>query len=254
MEAGATAYLGGMQPPGSLVDRYKPQSLDDMILSPKHNLALSFQFHRSPYPEAFLAHGRPGLGKTTLANILAKRASHPLCISRFCGPDLNSDTIRQIGARFGTPPLYGGLYSIIVNEADKIPQLAQIRLLDLLDRLKELSLVMFFTSNEELSDFESRFLSRVKSQPFTSQGLAPRAVDWLVKIAAVENIPLSRREAARVVKNSHNNLRACLQELELRGAEHMVMAPTSLPDAPAPKDTVPTSGKAVANNRQTAAF
>jgi DNA polymerase III delta subunit len=156
---------------------------------------------------------------------------------------------------FSTPSLYGGYYSVVINEADAVPRLSQIRLLDLMDRLREHHLVVLLTSNDDLPEFDSRFRSRVKPQFFTAQGLAPLARDWLLNIAGTEGIPVSKKEAARIVKLSHNNLRACLQALELLGAERRVMAPTSgLPEAPAPQDTVDTrTGKVAAIEGQNAA-
>ncbi len=115
---------------------------------------------------------------------------------------------------------------------------------------------MVLTSNDELPDFDSRFLSRTKPQLFTAQGLAPLARDWLLRIADAEGIPLDRREASRIVKISHNNLRACLQSLELLGAERKsgVIPAPQMPDIPPPKDTLPTTGNPAANPRQTAEF
>jgi DNA polymerase III delta subunit len=188
---------------------------------------------------------------------MAQAASpHPLNIRRYAGPDLTSDVVRELTSAFSTPSVFGGYYSLIVNEADKIPSLAQIRLLDLMDRLPEYNLTMVLTSNDELPDFDSRFLSRTKPQLFTAQGLAPLARDWLSRIAAAEGIPLSKSEAARIVKISHNNLRACLQSLELLGAERksVVIPAPQMPDIPPPQDTLPTTGNPAANPRQTAEF
>jgi len=110
------------------------------------------------------------------------------------------------------------------------------------------------TSNDVLPDFDSRFLSRTKPQLFTAQGLAPRARDWLIRIAAAEGIPISKKEAARVVKLAHNNLRACLQSLELLGAERRVVGPCALPDATQLMDIVPSSGRVMANPHPSAVF
>jgi replication-associated recombination protein RarA len=244
-----------VQPPISLTDKYKPRTIEDLLLPPEHGLALSLQFLANPYPAAFLHHGKSGLGKTSLANIMAQAAApHPLNIRRYAGPSFTSDVVCQIADAFATPSLYGGFYAVIINEADEIPRLSQIRLLDLMDRLVEHHLVLLLTSNDELPEFDARFRSRVKPQLFTAMGLAPLARDWLLNIADAEGIPISKNEAARIVKLSHNNLRACLQSLELLAAERksgVIPAPV-VPDTLTPKDTVPITSKLVADQRQIA--
>ena len=242
-------------PSTSLTEKYRPKTLQDLVLSPQHGLAASLEFCRSPYASAWLHHGKSGLGKSSLAEIMARVASNPLCIHRYAGPDLTSDIVRSLTAAFTTRPLCGGFYSIVVHEADCIPRLAQVRLLDLLDRLKECHAVVLLTSNDDLPSFEDRFLSRVRTQLFTAQGLAPVAKSWLLRIAANENIRITPVEAGRIIKLSKNNLRKALSDLEVLGAERRVTAPApSLPDAPMPPDTVPSTGEPVADRRPTAAF
>ena len=243
-------------PECSLTEKYRPQTLQDLVLPAEHGLAASLNFCRAPYPSAWLHHGKSGLGKSSLAAIMAQTASHPLCVHRYAGPDLTSDIVRGLTADFTTRPLYGGLYSIVVHESDCIPRLAQIRMLDLLDRLKECHAVLLFTSNDDLPNFEDRFLSRVKTQLFTSQGLAPVAKSWLLRIAAAENIPLTPEQAKRIIKLSRNNLRKALQDLEVLGSECSddVRAVTSeLPHAPIPRDlVVPYGDQHLAKHRLTA--
>jgi DNA polymerase III delta subunit len=185
---------------------------------------------------------------------MASRASrHPLSIRSYSGADLTSDIVRQLTGDFTYWPLYGGYHSVIVNEADSIPRLAQVRLLDLLERLEEFHAVLVFTSNDDLTGFEDRFLSRVRPQLFTTQGLAEKAIDWLLRIAEAESIPLSKQHARRLVKNAKNNLRTALQALELLGAE---TGTSSLLNSPLPNLTLPegplSACEPLANRRQTA--
>jgi replication-associated recombination protein RarA len=243
-----------MNTPVSLVDKYRPRDLHDLVLPERHGLAASIKFCDRPYASAWLHHGPPGLGKTSLADIQARRASRPTDIHRFSGPDLSVDSVRRLAEAFVYRPLYGDFHTVVVQEADSIPKISQIRLLDLLDDLAGARLVMVFTSNDNISDFEARFVSRLKPQSFTSQGIAPPATSWLLRIAALENIPLTPKEAKRIIKLSCSNLRTALQELELLGAERRIEVPSVLPDAPIPCNLVaPTTGKAAANSRPTAA-
>ncbi len=235
-----------------LVEKYRPANVTDLVLPDKHGLAAALQFCAQPYPSAWLFHGKPGIGKSSLADIMAKLAAKsPMSIQRFVGPDLSSENVRALVSSFTYRPLGGGHHVVIVHESDAIPRLAQIRLLDLLERLKEFHLVMCFTSNEDLENFEGRFLSRVKPQLFSNQGIANPAKDWLLRIARLEGIPLTKPQAVRIIKLSCNNLRGALQRLEIHGAEC-----NTRPDAIAPSlpvitaSQLPTAGEPVANSRQ----
>jgi DNA polymerase III delta prime subunit len=110
-------------------------------------------------------------------------------------------------------PLFGRYNTFIVDEADSIPRGGQIRLLQILERLE--NSIWIFTSNEDLGEFEERFLSRVRHLSFSTQGLLDPATRWLADIAAREGIPLDRPSAEKIVRSSKNNLRSALRSLEL---------------------------------------
>jgi hypothetical protein len=80
----------------------------------------------------------------------------------------------------------------------------------------------------------------------SARAFSALAKDWLLRIAAAEIIPISPQEAARVVKLSKNNLRACLQALELHGAERRLLAPSGLPEVAPVKNLAQTAGNMVA--------
>ena len=140
-------------------------------------------------------------------------AGHSLSVQRFVGPDLDSASVRQLALSCAQRPLFGHRHAVVVDEADSIPRTAQVRLLGILDSLTFSTWI--FTSNEDLDSFEPRFLSRVKPQLFSSQGLFAPATSWLLKIAEQEDISLTKAVAERLVREGKNNLRAALQLLEL---------------------------------------
>ena len=238
----------------SLIDKYRPQAVKDLVLPTQHSISAALNFCRNPYPSAWLLHGKPGLGKTSLATIMGQIASEsPLALQTFSGPDVNIELVRDLAASFTSGCLFGRYHTVVINECDSMPAAAQIRFLDILDRLKQCKTVVICTSNDDLASFEERFLSRVRPQLFTSQGLANPARDWLQRVADQEGIPLTAAQAARIVKLSKNNLRAALQGLEVHSMDQLADS-ISATDAGhnRPQPCFQTGGRAAPNRRQTA--
>jgi replication-associated recombination protein RarA len=218
MSSGGAFYLESMANAQTLTDKYRPQTIDDFVFPTTHHLGAALKFLQNPKPDAFLFHGDPGLGKTSLARIMARAAAQdPLAIQSIVGPDLDIAKVRQIAVDCAQRPMFGSLYAVIVDEADEIPRLAQVRLLSLMEDLKHAC--FFFTSNASLENFEPRFLGRVKPQLFTRQGLLLPGAEMLLRIARQEEIALNKPTAERIVRESKNDLRASIQRLAVVGAE-----------------------------------
>jgi DNA invertase Pin-like site-specific DNA recombinase len=115
-------------------------------------------------------------------------------------------------------------------------------------QIREYRAVIILTSNDQLDSFEDRLLARVKSQSFTSQGLATNASTWLAKIAAAEGISISPTKIRRIVKLAKNNLRQALQDLEVFAAEQT----PGLPVITASQMTISSRVQPVANTGQAA--
>jgi DNA polymerase III delta subunit len=200
------------------ISKYRPSHVSDLVLPWQHGLNKALDFVANPYPEVFLFHGPSGLGKTSLARIMAHAAAgDPFSVRYFMGSDLDSNMVRDVAAASFHPPLFGKLHAFVVDEADAIPRGGQIRLLGLLENPGPS--VWVFTSNEGLDDFEPRFVSRVKALHFSSQGIFDPATEWLMTIAKKESVVLSKATAQRLIRESKNNLRAALQALELMKAD-----------------------------------
>jgi replication-associated recombination protein RarA len=195
-----------------LIDKYRPSSVEELVLPTAHSVAAALKFTRKPRPSGWLLHGKSGLGKSSLADIMAASASDPFHTSRYLGPDVDIATVRQMDITCSTRPMLGGYHTMIIDEADAIPPVAQVRLLGMLDRIGYGCVI--FTSNDELGDFDARFLSRLQCQLFTSQGLLGPASIWLMEIARKEEIPLKLTDAERLVRYEKNNLRGALQALD----------------------------------------
>jgi putative ATPase len=198
----------------TLIDKHRPQSLADYVLPSRHSLGKALEFLESPYPSAWLLHGPPGLGKTSLAMMMARAAIRDsIEYQHIPGPDLTIELVRELARTCGQRSMYGGLHAVVVDESDAIPRAAQVRLLSVLENLNHA--VIVFTSNQDIDEFEPRMLSRLRPQLFTSQGLLRPGTDWLLAIAAKEGIDLPRKAAERMIVLSKSNLRAALQMLDL---------------------------------------
>jgi len=207
------SYLSGMIKV-SLVDKYRPAFISDMVLPANHEIGPVSAFLENPYASTWFFAGRSGLGKTTLAEIIAARCGDPTHIRRLVGNDLDTHRVREIEGELRYRPLWGNFHVMIVNESDQITEGGQIRLLQLLETCQ--ACIWVFTSNESLKSFDARFVSRMKCINFSAQGILEPATRWLMGVARAEGFDLTQEEASKSVRLSQNNLRTCLQELELK--------------------------------------
>jgi len=204
------------EPRVRLISKYQPQSADELVVPKNHNISAGFNFLEEPYSEAFLMVGKPGIGKTSLAVLMARAATEnsPHGIIHVVGPDLDSYRVKSLEDELRSRPLLSPMVAVVCDEADAIPRGGQIRLLRLLDALPPHA-CMIFTSNESLDNFEARFLSRLKVLKFTTQGLIGPGSEWLCRIAQKEGYPLTPSDAEKRLRDSRNNLRQALTQLEV---------------------------------------
>ena len=111
-------------------------------------------------PLKLLLLGRPGVGKTELANYFMAR----LCCDRWHTTVLNGtqvkiEAVEELAASLRYRELFGQYRLIRIEEVDKVPVVAQVRLLTLLDDLPGHAAVLC-TSNCSVNDLEERFQSR----------------------------------------------------------------------------------------------
>ncbi len=201
-------------PNNSLAKKYRPRHISEMVLPACHELNPAFRFLRAPYPSEWLFTGKSGIGKSTLAEIMAQTCANENHVHRLVGSDLDSNRVKDIEASVRHSPLFGGFHFFRVDEADTITSGGQVRLLTLLESAQ--NCIWVFTSNEGTDHFESRFLSRVHHINFSTHGLLESAVPWLIEIADREGIDLSPDEATKIIRATKNNLRSALREIERR--------------------------------------
>ena len=202
----------------TFVDKYKPTRVEDLILPSNHAVGAAVKFLQKPYPSGWLLYGGSGLGKTTMAEMMAiAAAEHPYSVQTFAGQELDVNQVKQLKFTCSTIPLFGRMHAIVVNEADAIPVGGRLALLALLEIYRHSCWI--FTSNKSVKDFDSPFRSRLRPQLFKGQGICTPASKLLVRIARNEGLDLAITEAEAIMKEVKNNIRGALNALEIMCTE-----------------------------------
>ena len=160
-------------------------------------------------PLKLLISGAPGIGKTSLVNLIARTlAHHPAAIEDVNGREVGLELARDWTRHLGYGSIFGSWSIKVVNELDRCSKDAQDLLLTYLDRMKP-GQAFLGTTNLDLGSLTERFQTRFHS----------------VRLQAPENEVLAaflaRRWAApigitrQIAEGSQGNVRAALADLEM---------------------------------------
>lgn len=199
-----------------LTEKYRPHKIEDFAGLWGIKLKLE-TWLRHPQEDVFYFYGKSGTGKTAMALALgeALRAQVIHIASQLC----NIGALADLRAECSHYPLFGNWRLILIDEADSMTEAAKLGFLSLLDSTERPAKTIFvFTSNEEKlkdSEFETRFLSRTKPIKFSTYGLNGDATALLRRIWQVEANGAPEPDFKRLLNDNHQNIRACLQALEM---------------------------------------
>jgi DNA polymerase III delta prime subunit len=102
----------------------------------------------------------------------------------------------------------------IIDEADHMTGLAKIEFLSTLDSAYfPRNMIIILTCNDT-KGFEPRFLSRCHTIRFSSYGMTDAIAAFLEGVWEKEGGPKGHVDFMRLVKESRNNIRDCLMQLE----------------------------------------
>jgi DNA polymerase III gamma/tau subunit len=199
--------------PQSLSERYRPRRIAEFVGLDRPKKVLR-AFLKRPTAGAWLFVGPSGVGKSTMALALAEELQAELhkIPSQKCNAQTIEDTVRHCWYAPMTP---GGFHVVLADEADQMTPAAQLALLSKLDSTDPApSTIWIFTANDT-ERLERRFLSRCKMLEFSSYGMAGEIVAYLSRIWHAEGGKGNCPDLSRVVKESRNTIRDCLQTLEV---------------------------------------
>jgi replication-associated recombination protein RarA len=194
-----------------LAEKYRPRAIADFVGVDKPKRILG-KFATNPYQSAWIFIGPPGTGKTTMALALAEmlRAEVRHIPSQQCNVANVEDVIRQCWY----VPVSGGFHLVLVDEADKMSNAAQLHFLSKLDATAFPPQTIFVFTCNATDGLETRFLSRTRQIEFSSYGMSSEATQLLESIWEREAKGASAPNFARIVKESSNNVRDALMTLE----------------------------------------
>ncbi len=203
-----------------LFEQYRPKTWEDVVGQAKALAKIDVLRRRGLAGRAFWLSGPSGVGKTSIAKLLAGEVADPFYVTEIDATDLTPARLRELEyqSHLGAPGKGGRAF--IVNESHGLRRDAVRQLLVGLERIPGHVVWIFTTTTEGLTLFEemddsSPLLSRCTELALTSQGLAKPGAKRLREIAQAEGLdgqPIEKY--VRLMGDCKNNLRRALQKIE----------------------------------------
>ena len=205
-----------------LYEKYRPQRFEDVIGQDKAVKQIKTALKPGWGGQAFWLNGSSGIGKSTLAKIIARIGADDWFVNEYDSADQVSagalDDIERVMALYGGGK---GGRAFIVNESHGLRWSAVRRLLGLLERIPRHVVFIFTTTTEnQLCFFEDHtdagpLLSRCIEITLTNQGLAKAFAKHVQSVAKLENLDGKPEQAYyRLAQECKNNCRTMLQQVE----------------------------------------
>jgi replication-associated recombination protein RarA len=199
--------------PASLSEKYRPHKFDDFVGLDKAKKVLA-KFAANPFPNAaFLFVGPSGTGKTTMALALCEAIKGELhhIPSQSCNVGTLEETVRMCHY----VPRNNSLHVVLVDESDQMTPAAQLAFLSKLDGTAFPPQTVFIFTANDTERLQPRFLSRCMTLEFSSHGMSTGASALLARIWQSEANGAPCPNFDRLVKDSRNNIRDCVNSLQV---------------------------------------
>lgn len=203
----------GLGFPTPLAEKYRPLTVSDFIGLDKPRKVMS-AFCKTPSASAFVFSGPSGVGKSSLALAVASQleADFHHIPSQKCTAQQIEDTVRLC---WYCPRKAGSFHLVLVDEADRMSTAAQLALLSKLDSTDPPPATIWIFTTNSVEGLEKRFLSRCMPLEFSSYGMRDELTAFLAKVWHLETGSETGPDFARIAKNSTNNVRDALMQLQV---------------------------------------
>lgn len=199
--------------PLPLCEKYRPRKMDDFIGLEKPRKVLG-AFALRPTSCAWIFTGPPGTGKTCMGQALCEQIKGELhhIPSQKCDARAIDEVVRLCW--YATYQV-GAFHVVLVDEADRMTEGAQLALLSKLDSTDAPPQTIWIFTSNSVDGLEKRFLSRCRVLEFSSYGMRESLALFLAKVWIAETRKEDGPDFARMAKDSTNNVRDALNRLEV---------------------------------------
>jgi len=204
--------------PQPWTEKYRPRDLGGFVGLERVKKIMSALI-AAPKPSNWYFLGPSGMGKTTLAQAIAEMM--PAQLHHVPARECTIDTVRELARQCHYMPRIFEtgkackMHLVIVDEADQMTAPAQLAFLSLLDSACPLPNTIVIMTGNSTENLEPRFLSRVKLLEFSKHAVSDQIVSLLARVWSLECPGAPTPNFARIVKDNANNVRGCLNDLEV---------------------------------------
>ena len=196
-------------------EKYKPSNIDDIILPESLRKSIKEGLEKHDIPNLGLWSYLPGLGKSSLANVIANNENvEPLWINASLNKGI--DVIRNDIHAFASRRSFDGrLKVVIMDESDRLTQDFQAGFRGFLDEFSQ-NCRFIFTGNYKENIIEP-LLNRLENYDFLDfdkQEIIPQIVNRILFILEHENIKSDNSAIKTIIEKNYPSVRGMILDLK----------------------------------------
>jgi len=192
-------------------EKYRPQNIEEVLLNDEEK---EFFSSLKEVPNNLLLVGNPGIGKSTVAKILAKKFSPNSYMYINASEQGNIDTVRNlIGEFISVMSIDGNQKIVILDEADGVSLVAQQALRSIMEDYLD-SVKFILTAN-----YRNKLIEALRSrcQEFTFTCSEKQVLQRIVSILKAEKVVVQKENLENIrtlVKDFFPDVRKTINELQ----------------------------------------